>query len=54
MTTPFTADEIHKAAKSLKNGKSCGIVEVHAEDIKYAPVKIHTSIANMLKVMPRC
>ena len=37
MITPFTGDEIYEAAKSMKNGKSSGIDDIHAEHIKYAP-----------------
>ena len=37
MTIPFTADEIKKASNGLKNGKSPGIDNLHAEFIKYAP-----------------
>ena len=39
MITPFTGDEIYEAAKSMKNGKSSGIDDIHAEHIKYAPPK---------------
>ncbi len=31
MTIPFTADEIEKAARSLKNNKSTGIDNIKAE-----------------------
>ena len=48
MTTPFVKEEIEAAAKSLKNGKSAGIDDVTAEHIKYAPMKIHQSIAELL------
>ena len=47
MTSPFTACEIRKAALSMKNGKSCGIDEVRAEHVKYAPLEIHNSIADI-------
>ena len=47
MTVPFTKDEIEKAAKSLKNGKSVGIDNLTAEHIKYAPPIIHQNIANI-------
>ena len=40
--------EITKAAKSLKNGKSCGIDDLNAEYIKYAPPAVHQEIANIL------
>ena len=40
MITPFTGDEIglYEAAKSMKNGKSSGIDDIHAEHIKYASI----------------
>ena len=41
MITPFTGDEIYDAAKSMKNGKSSGIDDIHAEHITYAPPSIH-------------
>ena len=34
MFTPFTGYEIYEAAKSMKNGKSSGIDDIHAEHIK--------------------
>ena len=46
MITPFTGDEIYEAAKSMKNGKSSGIDDIHAEHIKYAPPSIHENIAH--------
>ena len=48
MSTPFTSTEISKATKSMKNGKSCGIDELNAEYIKYAPKKVHESIATIM------
>ena len=48
MITPFTGDEIYEAAKSMKNGKSSGIDDIHAEHIKYAPSSIHENIAHIL------
>ena len=48
MITPFTGDEIYEAAKSMKNGKSSGIDNIHAEHIKYAPQSIHENIAHIL------
>ena len=45
MKNPFTADEIEKAAKKLKNGKSPGPDNVELELIKYAPIEIHEQIA---------
>ena len=47
MKNPFNTEEINKAAKSLKNGKSCGIDQVNAELIKYAPEEVHQIIANI-------
>ena len=46
MITPFTGYEIYKAAKSMKNGKSSGIGDMHAEHIKYAPRSVHENIAH--------
>ena len=48
MTDPFTANEIEKATKSMKNGRSSGIDELNAEYIKYAPKSVNESIANIL------
>ena len=48
MSKPFETKEIEKAAKSMKNGKSCGIDNIHAEHIKYAPSSVHQEIANIL------
>jgi hypothetical protein len=47
MTTPFSKEEIKKAAKSLKNGKSAGIDEIQGELIKYAPEEIFEEIAEI-------
>ena len=41
MRNPFTAVEIEKAAKKLKNGKSPGPDSIELELIKYAPVELH-------------
>ena len=46
MITPFTGDEIYEAAKSMKNGKSSGIDDIHAEHINYAPPPIHENMAH--------
>ena len=49
MITHFNGDEIYEAAKSMKNGKSSGIDDIHAEHIKYAPPpSIHENIAHIL------
>ncbi len=47
MITPFTANEIEKAARSLKNNKSTGIDNIKAELIKYAPNNVHKLIADI-------
>ena len=47
MVTPFAADEITKAAKKLKNGKSPGPDNVELELIKYAPTELHKEIATI-------
>ena len=51
MEKEFNSDEIEKAAKELKNGKSTGCDEVHAEYIKYAPQIIHKEIAQIINDM---
>ena len=48
MSVPFTSNEVEKASKSLKNGKSSGIDNLNAELIKHAPPKVHQSIADIL------
>ena len=47
MVTPFAADEIAKAAKKLKNGKTPGPDNVELELIKYAPIELHKEIATI-------
>ena len=47
MRQPFTEGEINKAARSLKNGKSAGPDDIHAELSKYAPLEIHREIAEI-------
>ena len=50
MRNPFAGEEIGKAAKKLKNGKSTGPDEVQLEMTKYAPqaeeiAKIYNKVA---------
>lgn len=47
MRIPFTKEEIGKATRSMKNGKSAGIDDLNAEFIKYATADIHEEIANI-------
>ena len=47
MRQPFTGEEIKKAAKKLKNGKSAGADQLNPEFIKYAPPTIHNKIADI-------
>ena len=47
VTTPFAADKIKKASKGLKNGKSSGIDDLHAEFIKYAPGEVYQNMAEI-------
>ena len=47
MKTPFTKEEISKAVKSLKNGKSAGIDEFKAEMIKNGPMELCQGIAEI-------
>ena len=47
MNTPFTKEEISKAVKSLKNGKSAGIDDFKAEMIKYGPMELCQGIAEI-------
>ena len=37
---------MYEAAKTMKNGKSSGTDDIHAEHIKYAPPSIHENIAH--------
>ena len=48
MKNEFTADEIQRAAKNMKNSKSAGIDGIIAEYIKYGPEELHQLIANLL------
>ena len=49
ITTPFTAEEIRKAAKKMKNGKSARPDKLEIEFIKYAPLEIHQEIASIFQ-----
>ena len=48
MTTPFTANEVKKAIKALKNNKSAGSDEIKAEQLKHGPEIINEGIATIL------
>ncbi len=48
MTNRFTSSEIEKAAKSMKNQKSCGEDNLNAEYIKYGSQEAHEKIAFLL------
>ena len=47
MEEPFTKEEVLKAAKSLKQNKSCGMDNIKAEMIKHAPSSVHQLIADI-------
>ena len=47
MSISFKASEVAKASVSMKNNKSCGMDNMHAEHIKYAPPHVHESIASI-------
>ena len=51
MKKPFNAEEIRKAAKSLKNGKSAGPDKKHVEMIKYAPIEILREMSNIFNTV---
>ena len=52
MTIPFTGEEVNRAAKRLKNGKSGnGTDTLHAEFIKYADENIHENMAVIFNVV---
>ena len=51
MTIPFTEKEIHKAVKSLKNGKSPGIDNITAEQLKSGPAVVNRLIADILNTI---
>ena len=48
MIIPFNGREIEAATKGLKNGKSAGADNLHAEYIKYADSSVHENIAHIL------
>ena len=41
MTTPFTGEEIYEPAKSMKNGKSSWIEEIHARHVGNPPDELN-------------
>lgn len=47
MKIPFTEKEVTEAVFRLKNNKSCGIDDIHAELIKFAPTEVHHQIAEI-------
>ena len=48
MNTPFDEEEVAEAVNSLKNNKSAGIDDIHAEQLKYGPDIINKYIAEIL------
>ena len=53
ITPPFTADEVTKAIKSLKNNKSPGGDNIRAEQLKYGGDETPQEIAKILNEMAR-
>ena len=45
---PFTAEEIRRILRKMKNGKSAGIDKLEVEFLKYAPTEILEQIADIL------
>ena len=45
---PFTAEEIRRIIRKLKNGKSAGIDKLEVEFLKYAPMELLEQIADIL------
>ena len=45
---PFTAEEIRKILRKMKNGKSAGIDKLEVEFLKYAPMEILEQVADIL------
>ena len=48
MGNPFTSNEIRKAVKALKNGKSPGADEINAEMLKFCSTLVYDIIAEVL------
>jgi hypothetical protein len=48
MESPFTPEEIAKAVKSLKTGKSPGVDNIHTEQLKCSPTTALEDIAHIL------
>ena len=48
---PISKNEVSKATRSMKNGKSCGEDGIYVEMIKYAPPEIHEKIAEVLNTL---
>ena len=48
MNPPFHRQEIEKAIKSFKDGKSLSIDNLQSELIKHGPIKIIDGIVNIL------
>ena len=53
METPFSKDEIRKAVKSLKDGKSAGYDGLKAEQLKHRPDIVLEHIADILNHVAR-
>ena len=50
LSTPFTSEEIRKAANKLRNGKSTGSDNLPAELVKAGPSELHEEIATVLNI----
>ena len=53
MRTPFTDTEVKKAINKLKNGKSVGIDNIKAEQLKYGPHEVAHTIAEIINDMAK-
>ena len=53
MTTPFTEEEVSKAINKLKNGKSVGRDKIKAEQLKYGPEEVATTICELINQMAK-